>query len=268
VKKRFCLLLVILPAFIEAQEGPLPQSLPWTRLSSYQLKDASAFTFTYNKGALAFVKNFSAAIASERRFMLQELNQVNASLCLPSAMGNWGLMAEHFGNEGMAESVFGISYARKLGDAVGLGIQINYFSRNIPGYKMNSALQGEIGVVFKISEQVSSGIRISDPANMFFGTPGDGPASVFSGGMGYQLSEKVFLAADIQKMEEAPVQFQIGFQYSLIDKINMLGGVIPQTASWYLGAGFRSHSFWVTVSAGVHPYLGITPGISVMYKGN
>jgi hypothetical protein len=199
--------------------------------------------------------------------MLQELNNVTALVSLPSDFGNWGFMADHFGNSEMSESVMGFAYSRKLGEFIGVGMQFNYFFRNIPGYKTAAFISGELGLLFKVSDQVSTGLQVSHPTGVLSGSTGEGLPAVYSGGIGYTPSEKVLLAADIQKMQEGPVQFHAGFQYWFFDTMNIMGGVTPTSSSWYMGAGFKSHSFFITASAGLHPFLGITPGIVIMFKG-
>ena len=72
------------------------------------------------------MKNASAGVYGERRFLLNELSLYNLrSLCQPTS-GNFGVKAGYFGFSDYNESQMGLAYARKLGNKVDIGVQFNY----------------------------------------------------------------------------------------------------------------------------------------------
>jgi len=114
-----------------------PVAVGYTGLGAYSLDHVDVFSFTVNQAALAQLKNSSAGVYGERRFLLSELNNYAVVIGLPTAAGNLGVKADYYGFSDYNETQLGIAYGRKLGEKVDIGAQFNYQGIRIAGYGMH-----------------------------------------------------------------------------------------------------------------------------------
>jgi len=62
------------------------------------------------------------------------------------------------------------------------------------------------------------------------------------------------------------VNVNIGLQYSFDKKLFARAGISTATSSFYLGLGFVLNGFRIDVTASLHPSLGVTPGMLLIYN--
>ena len=102
-----------------------PVSAIYTGLGAYSISHADVFSFTSNQASLAQLKNTSAGVFSERRFMLEEMSLYQAAVGVLTSSGNFGLKAGYYGFSDYNETQLGLAYARSLGNKMDLGVQFN-----------------------------------------------------------------------------------------------------------------------------------------------
>jgi hypothetical protein len=264
----------ILPFFvfvagIAANSQHLRRPVPavYTGLGAYSLSRADVFSFTANQASLAQIKNFSAGVYGERRYLLSELNNYTTAVAVPTSSGNFGLKANYYGFSDYNETQAGLAYARKLGSKVDLGAQFNYNGIRISGYGSDAAVSFELGTVLHITEKLHAGIHLNNPVGGKFGKgQQEKLASVYTYGMGYEASEKLFVSAEIVKEEDQPVNVNAGLQYQFIPQLLARLGMSTVSSTGWLGLGLSLKSFRVDLAAAWHPQLGITPGILFIFQ--
>lgn len=242
------------------------QSFPFARLSACDNRTPDAFASGLNQAAMAGQKSVSAGMAAERRFMMAEIQNILLLVNVPLKSLSVGFRGSRFGNAAFSETSVGLAFAKELSSQFSVGIQLSYFSRSAGSYGKASAIHGEAGVMLRLSETLNAGIHIYNPTGVRLGKSTERLASVFSLGLGYAPSEKLFLAADIQKVEDQPVNFHSGFHYYVVDRVRVSAGMTSAASSFYLGAGIRFKDLLITFSASHHPYLGWSPGIITSYS--
>lgn len=264
------LFTVLLGIGTTAQTLRRPVAAAYTGLGAYSINHMDVFSFSANQASLAQLKNPSAAVYGERRFMLSELNSYTAAIGLPTRSGNFGLKANYFGFSDYNETQLGLAYARKLGNKVDVGAQFNYNGISISsGYGNSSAVSFEIGTVLHISERLHAGIHANNPAGGKFGkNGGEELSSVYTLGMGYDASEKFYVSAEIVKEEDRPVNVNAGLQYKFIPQLMARAGMSSGTSSAWLGLGLTIRSFRLDVTTNYHPQLGVTPGLLLLFEFN
>ncbi len=261
----FCLLCIAF-AFARAQTIQTPVLANYTRTEAYSSAYTNAFSFTGNQAALVNSKTFSAGVFGERRFMLKDLSSYQFVLALPISSGHFGLQANHFGSSLYNESKLGIAYARNLGK-IDVGVQFNYFSFKTSGYENTSAINFEGGAILHVNDQFQTGIHIYNPTRVSIGKIGEEKLPViYSFGMGYEVSDKFFIGTEIEKVESQPINVNAGLQYSFDEKLFAKTGIASATSSFYIGLGFLWNGIRIDVTASVHPSLGMTPGLLLLYN--
>jgi hypothetical protein len=58
-----------------------------------------------------------------------------------------------------------------------------------------------------------------------------------------------------------------GMQYSFDEKLFARAGFTSGTSSYFFGLGVMLKNFRLDATASIHPQLGITPGLLLLFKG-
>ena len=250
-----------------AQLTRIPVSVVYPSLHTYSTQFKDAFSFRSNSAALAGIKQFSAGLFSERRFLLQELTSYSFAAALPTSSGNFGVKGDYAGSQSYNETALGFAYGRKLSDKLNVGVEFSYFSQQAAGYGSASALTFGAGALLQLTETVQTGLHVYNPIGMAVGKAGgEKLPAVYSAGIGYDVSPKIFIGAEVIKTEEQPVGVNAGLHYLIADKLVVRGGISTGTSTYFLGFGVQMKAIRVDVTASFHPYLGTTPGLLLVYS--
>jgi hypothetical protein len=264
---RLFILLLVCSFSSVAQTVRRPVAAVYTGLGAYSINHVDVFSFNANQASLAQMKNISAGMYGEKRFLLQELGLYQLSVALPTTSGNFGLKTSYYGFSEYNETQVGLAYARKLGEKVDVGVQFNYNSVRINTYDNASAVNFEAGVILHLTEKLHTGFHAYNPVGGTLGKNSEEKlASVYSFGFGYDASEKFFISAELEKEEDQPVNLNAGMQYKLIPQLMIRAGISTASSNAYFGIGFFLKSFRIDVTAGYHPQLGITPGMLFLFN--
>lgn len=243
----------------------LPVSFTYARLTGYSSVGAGAFSFLGNTAALAGIKNSSACIYGERRFMLQGMGSYLGGFCLPSTLGHFGLKSYYDGGSTYNQTQLGLAYARRM-DKIDLGLQFNYYAQKVSTYGSSSSLNFSLGAILHVTADLQAGFQIDNPVrNGNKSDPGK-PASVYTAGIGWDASDKIFFAVLAVKTENQPVNFSSGIRYSFDKKLRCGLGFTSGINSFYCGGGVVIGDLSLDLTASLHPWLGITPGLMLAYK--
>ncbi len=156
-----------------------------------------------------------------------------------------------------------------MGNKIDVGMQFNYYSVRIAGYGNASTVNFEIGTIFHLTDKLNAGLHAYNPVGGKLGKVEEEKlASLYSAGIGYEASEKVFLSAEIEKQEDEPINVNAGLQYKFLRQLLARAGVSTATSSMYLGIGFGWKSLRMDATASYHPQLGVTPGLLLIFAFN
>jgi opacity protein-like surface antigen len=269
INMRTKILLLLLLA--NATNAALAQSLrytlaqPYISLSAYSRQQSDPLSFTGNQAALAQSKNAGVGVFAERRFMLSETTAYTLGASLPTRLGNFGIQLNYAGFKNFNENKIGLAYARKLGKLVDLGVQFNYYSYRVPAYGNASAINFEIGAMLHLTDKLNAGIHVYNPVGGKLGKNDDEKiAASYKAGLGYDVSEKLFVSSEIIKEEDKAVNVIAGLQYQFAKQFFAKAGFISESATAYVGAGVGWKNLRLDISSSYHPQLGFSPGILVI----
>lgn len=249
----------------KAQTLQHPLLSPYTGLGAYSSGHTDVFSFTNNQASLAGLKNFSAGLFGERRFMISELNNYVAVAGMPTTSGNFGLEATYAGFTDYNETKIGLAYARSMGKKVDIGAQFNYNGIRIAGYGDASTVSFELGTILHITDKLHAGVQLNNPIGGKFGKEQEKLPSVYSLGIGYEASEKFLLSAEVEKEEKQPINVNAGFQYRFIPQLQVRAGVSSAASIVWAGVGIRLNAVQIDVTSNYHPQLGVTPGLMLVF---
>lgn len=250
-----------------AQSLRYPLAQPYTGLSAYSIRQNDALSFTGNQAALAQLTTAGIAVFGERRFMLKETSSYTLGVSVPTRLGNIGLQLNYAGFKDFNESRIGLAYAKPLGKVVDVGAGFNYYGYRVPSYGNASTVNFEIGLMMHLSDRLNAGMHVYNPVGGRLGkksTPGtttEKLASAYKLGFGYDASDRFFIASEIIKEEDKPVNVIAGFQYQFARQFFVRAGFQSETTSVYAGAGVGWKNLRLDISSSYHPQLGFSPGM-------
>lgn len=252
-----------------AQTVRIPVSAVYNRITAYSNKQADALSTKTNQASLTNISTISGGVYGERRFMLEELSLYEAAVAVPTSSGTFGLRGGYFGSSDYNESNIGLAYGRKLGGKVSVGAQFNYYSFSVAGYGHASSINFEVGTLVDVSDQLHVGFHVYNPlgSELNKGEAEKLPA-IYTAGLGYDASDKVFIGAEIQKVEGKDIGVNAGLHYGIGSNLFARAGFASANETYYLGLGVLLKNFRLDATASVHPQLGITPGLMLLFKRN
>lgn len=240
-------------------------------MNAYNQKQADGFSLQGNQASLSKLSSFGVGVYSERRFLMKELSYYSLVAALPTTSGNFGFTGNYSGSSVAKHMQVGLGYGRSLGKRIAAGAQFNYYHMQLSGYGNASAVNVEAGLLFYVNEQVTAGIHVSNPtsAKLNKGVDEKLPA-IYTAGIGYQPSDKLLISAEFQKQEDYEMSVNAGIQYLFGEKLTARAGFTTATETYMVGLGVQLQMFRLDAIASVHPYLGVTPGLMLLFnrKGN
>ena len=239
----------------------------YTGIGVYSKNFVDVQSVSSNQAALPNVQSIAASIYSEKRFLVNELNSYAVTACLPFQSGAVGLFAKYLGYNDYNETQLGVAYGKTLGK-INIGMQFNYHSLRIQGYGKDASYTLEVAVITKLSEQVVAGIHIFNPTGSGFGNNIlEKLPRVYTAGLGYEASKKVYVGAEIIKEEDRSIGINGSLQYVFAKKLFARVGIYTETTNLYFGLGWKWQTFRVDITSNYHPELGITPGLLLLFEG-
>jgi hypothetical protein len=188
---------------------------------------------------------------------------------VPTSSGNFGVKGGYFGSPDYNEAQIGLAYGRNLGSKVSLGAQFNYNSFQVAGYGNANSINFEVGTIFHISNQLQAGFHVYNPLGTKLNKNEEEKLpAIYSMGIGYEPSEALLISTEIKKTEDQPVDVRAALQYTIDKKIIAAAGFTSASSAYYFGAGIVLNGFRLDAVATVHPQLGITPGIMLLFNGD
>ena len=258
-----CLQLCTLWATAQVVRQPLNPLQ--TGIGTYTQLHTDAFSFTANQAALANISAFTAGVYGERRFMLEDLGWYQAAVVLPTKSGHFGVKGTYFGSVNNKETELGLAYGRKLSDKIAVGAQFNYYTQQIPQYGSLSAISIEGGILLKVNEQLQAGFHVYNPNGSSLGKNGEKLPAMYTIGIGYEASEQLVMAAEVQKTESEKMNLKAGLSYYFDKKLYAKAGLTTINSLYSLGVGVKLDALSLEVLTSFHQQLGLTPGIAFIF---
>lgn len=220
-----------------------------------------------NPASLVNIKSVAVAFYTERRFMQDELQSLDAVLTFPVQFGGLSISAHRFGYEEFNQTAGGITYAKSLGK-IDLGATFNYSFLSVHGYGTAGLPSGDIGIILHLGDKLNAGMQLVNLFRSRFGrNHREQLPARYSSGIGYEVSGNLFLCAELVKEEDKPVTATATLQYIHARKFHGRFGLNTTNAGIEFGVGWKLKWFRVDVTGSYDLRLGLTPGLLVIFEG-
>lgn len=221
-----------------------------------------------NPAGLAQLKSWTATAAFERRFLLADLNLMGAATALPTRSGTFSLAAQNFGFEEFRQQTLALGYGRKLSQRLLLGGQLDFYQTQIEEYGNSGLVSFNIGLQAIISEELTLGTQVINPAPVEVAA-GENLPTVFRAGAAYRPSQNVMAAFELEKDVDFPLRVKAGFAYQAAEVLSLRVGFSSDPGQFHFGIGLNiSENLIVDTAIRYHQTLGLTPSVGVTFNGN
>ncbi|MFN8257825.1 MAG: hypothetical protein U0W24_19165 [Bacteroidales bacterium] len=221
----------------------------------------------HNQAGMAYLKGINAGIAFQNEFLMKELSLKSVVFSFPTKSGVFGLNYSNFGYSKYNENKLALAFAKRLGNKIAVGIQLDYQFIHIDGeYGNTGNAFGEIGLLAEPFKNFLIGAHIYNfwharqnmSESTYFPT-------VLKLGTSYLLYEKAQLSIEFVKDLEQPLIFKSGIELELVKDFMIRAGIStnPNLFSFGLGYSLKPVNFCIAFSK--HPVLGYSPAVSMVY---
>ena len=225
----------------------------------------SAFS---NQAGTAFVEQMAFSVYGEQRFFVPGLNTLGfAGLYPVKKIGTVGLTFNYFGFSHLNEQKIGLLYARQLSKNFSLGVKFDYLATRIPDYGMAHNFTAELGLLYKVSKQLSLAAHTYNPFRAKLPS-GDNLATVFKLGLMYSPSKQVSITGEVEKDLVYPISGKIGLEYKPIAALAVRAGFASAPFRASFGIGLKWDAFVMDFASSYHETLGFSPALSLAYVMN
>lgn len=223
------------------------------------------FSVNNNQGALPFLKNNSAGIFFENRFLLSQLSTEGVFCNITTKGGAFGINLNHFGYSLFHETTAGVAYGHQFGNNFGAGIKLNYQNISLGNeYGSKGVLTFDIGLFTKITEKLALGVQVSNPLRPQI-TEQDKTSSKYTLGLAYSFGKSLIISSEVCKESEFKANLRAGLEYWLVKTICFRCGISTTPAMYSFGAGVRLKSLQIDFAAEISNILGTSPSIALTY---
>lgn len=221
-----------------------------------------------NQAGITSNEKISFIVSSELRYLTPGLTSFGAGLTIPTnGKGVFGLSLSNLGLEEYTEQKIGLAYARKLIEALSMGVQFDWLNTNIVNFGSTSAFTAEIGFIASIGEKFKIGSHIFSPVKIALTEEDNDVNTRLRFGASYIPSKKLRVLFEVDKWQQNPLSVRGGFEYLLQENINLRFGASSNPTLYSVGLSYHfSKALHFDGSYSIHSVLGSSPSLTV--KGN
>jgi hypothetical protein len=222
---------------------------------------SDVWAFHKNPGALAQLKNTSAGLSYENRFLLKELQTQGFVVAHPLKKGVISLGGQLYGQSLYRTNRIGLGYSMQLSEKISAGVQLNYQSVRITNYGQKGTVSAEAGVFAKVTDKVNFGFSIFNINRAKLADfQDDRFSTIMSVGMSYEISSKVQVFAEAEKEIESKIRPKGAMEYKVSDKFFMRIGFGVNPLELTFGSGIAlKNGLKIDFGSAWHQVLGFSP---------
>jgi len=262
--KYIYLISIFFHPLIYAQVKPGPRSVA---LGSAGTALQDVWSLQQNAAGLAGISHAIIALGYESHFINPELTTQTAILGLPIRNYVVGLSFQRFGIAEYREQNSGLALTKRFSTELAISLALKYHQISIPVYGSAHSFSMDAGIQYQLNERVRFGSSIINPGRSKINGFSDFqlPSSI-AVGVGIELSDKVLIASDIDKILGIGVNVRLGMEYQIIQWFYLRGGIASSPYKQSFGFGFKYAKVVLDAAVSSHPKLGYSPNLSVGYE--
>lgn len=229
------------------------------------------WAISHNQAGIAMIDTITAGLFAENRFLLGDLSLAAVGVILPTTSGNFGASLQFFGSSLYSEGKAGLAYARRFGEKLSAGVQLNYMFTTIgDGYGSTGTVAAELGIICEILPNLFLGAHIFNPTKARLKATGhldikEYISTIIRTGAAYHFSDKVLFSLEVEKDIRHKPMAKFGIEYMITEGMFVRAGISNNPMLNAFGFGIHKGKLQFDISASYHYLLGYSPQTGVIY---
>ena len=227
------------------------------------------WSYFSNPAATIEVKKHKVATSYTNQYLIQELQQQGAVICLPLKKGVFSFGAQIAGQTLAKTSKVGIGYALKLTEGLALGINLNFHQFRIQNYGAKSSIVADAGIYYRINQKVTWGCGLLGVSNHKTNTNQEVFPIALRTGINIQPASWLTCLVEVEHNTALNFRLKGGVEYNPIQNFKLrLGSIInEQTIAFGFGYVFKKQVYF-DLGTIWQQVLGWSPNIGLAYQFN
>ncbi len=267
LKLSLCGLCFLLLFCGKAQNYDFP-SLSTSALGLSGASDTTCWSVFSNPSGISSVKETSAGCGYHRAFMTEALSARSAFVVFPTEWIHTGGGYVQFGNSLFSVRGFSLTLARRLSPKLQMGCRFKYVIRSISGSDDEGTPVWDAGLRYGITDGVWMAVLARNPAKSSIKSEfNEQPLSSFLAvACDFRLSSSFILTTEVAHYASLSGQtYGVGISAIIFDYGTLRGVVSGKPVVFSVGATLNPGPFSISVGAGHHERLGMSPSAGITY---
>uniref|UniRef100_F4C1Y0 Outer membrane protein beta-barrel domain-containing protein n=1 Tax=Sphingobacterium sp. (strain 21) TaxID=743722 RepID=F4C1Y0_SPHS2 len=223
---------------------------------------------TSNVAGIGSMTASRAGIYHQEHFLNTDIRTQGLLLAVPTKLGVFGSHISNYGiKDAYSELKANLSYAKRFGPQLSIGLALNYHQLQLREYGKNQAFSADVGLQFQVKPFWVIGARVANPGYASYNYSAYSVIPVIIGvGTSYQFHPNLLITADSEKvLYRDKVDFRTGLEYKPISWMSFRGGIGLNEFSQFCGFGFVYHKMILDLATVIHHRLGLSPQLLLAY---
>lgn len=239
----------------------------FTAMASAGVSMRDVWSMQQNQAGIAAIKKTTVALAVEKPFAGFELSTQSAIIVLPVNKNVFGISIQRYGLTSYSEQRAGFTYARSFGERLNAALNFNYHLLKIPAYGSSQTYSVEAGMQYQLNDKISVAAHVANPGKSRFNNDiNTGIPFRLQAGGSYIFSEKVMMAALVEKTAGFAINNRFGLEYQVAELLALRGGISTSPFKHYAGFGLNYRKLKMDIATSSQPVLGYSPQVALSYE--
>jgi len=218
-----------------------------------------------NPACLGTIRNWQCALSITRPFGIRELTKQSLCVGHPFYCGSFALSMQAFGSNHYQEQQLGLSYAMELENRLQLGLRVRAGRVQIDRYGSTQTWMTDAGLLYPLSAKFRIGASLHNLFRTRIGVQREALPQSLRVGIASSPADNITLNLDCIKDHRYPAQLACGLEIQVIPVWRIRAGFSNQPDYLCAGTGFRIKDWIIDYGLAVHPLLGSTHQVSLLY---
>jgi len=204
----------------------------------------------------------------QNRFLVRELSSRSGFIVVPVQTSRFAFSMSQFGQIPFRQEKFGLTYARKLGERLSFGVQFNWYKLFLSEENRSTGSYGsELGLQYRLKSSLIVGIHVVNPyqTSIKFSSQRFTYPSYVRAGAFYHFSKVFSVTSELENDFDDHFVLKTGFEYSILEKLMVRGGVSGKPYRISAGFGFDLKKLTLDLATTYNQDLGHSPSVSFQY---
>lgn len=189
---------------------------------------------------------------------LSDISTASLTYAEPLKFGTLGIGFKTYGSSLYRETNGILSFGKSYMGKFFYGANINYYNLNITGYGSASTFGVDLGAMAYITKYLRWGFFGKNITGAKIGAAEEKLAQVYKTGFNFHPMNDLNLTLEAEKDVRYPLSIKGGFEYSVLDHIDLRAGVSSEPSVFTAGFGLNYNLFQLDYAIYNHTDLGIT----------